>query len=279
MKINQGAIQVRKASGEVEEFDVEKLKKSLYNAGANQKLIDSIVNIVLSKLYPGITTKEIYQIAFARLKKENHKSHITYKLKNALYNLGESGFAFEKLIKAVYKKLNYEVQLDVLLPGKCVHHEVDVVAENENEIILIECKYSENRKKMIGIQTPLYVVARMKDIIENWGKFKTKPIKKMVVTNSKLSADSIRYAQCEDLENIAWNSFGSIQISKLIEMHHIYPISIIPSLSKKQLNQFFEIGIITCEDLFKNREKIEIEAILGRNKRQIIKEIEQIIHD
>src|SRR5690606_39395981 len=62
--------EIIKYSGERAQFSVEKLKKSLLKSGAGDALVAEIVNIVRDELYQGISTREIYNRAYALLKKE-----------------------------------------------------------------------------------------------------------------------------------------------------------------------------------------------------------------
>ena len=91
---------IKKASGEEVEFSVDKLRTSLSRSGASKQVIESILQEVKSHLFPGISTKRIYKLAFSLLKKEAKPSAARYQLKNAIMELGPSGFPFEKFIAA-----------------------------------------------------------------------------------------------------------------------------------------------------------------------------------
>ncbi len=65
-------IQVLKNSGELVEFDLTKLKSALIRSGAKQYEIDGIVKEISNKLSDGITTRKIYQIAYAVLRKRSY---------------------------------------------------------------------------------------------------------------------------------------------------------------------------------------------------------------
>ncbi len=62
-------VKVKKASGDIVDFDLEKLRHSMRNAGANDQAIDEVIRAVNEILEDGISTKVIYQMAFALLKK------------------------------------------------------------------------------------------------------------------------------------------------------------------------------------------------------------------
>ena len=63
-------IDIIKSSGEKVKFSLDKLKASLRRIGADQQTVNQIVDNVRDELYQGISTKEIYNRAFALLKKK-----------------------------------------------------------------------------------------------------------------------------------------------------------------------------------------------------------------
>jgi 2-phosphoglycerate kinase len=69
---------ITKASGMQVPFSVKKLRTSLQRSGANNDLIVSIITEVKKQLYPGITTKKIYKLAHALLKKVSKPTAARY---------------------------------------------------------------------------------------------------------------------------------------------------------------------------------------------------------
>ena len=65
---------------------MQKLRNSLKHSGADEDLVRQIVNTVRNELYQGISTKEIYNRAFALLKKNKSVFASKYKLKRAIMN-------------------------------------------------------------------------------------------------------------------------------------------------------------------------------------------------
>ena len=85
---------VTKATGEKERFDVSKLKRSMSNAGASHSAIKKVISALQPHFRDGITTKEIYSKAYSLLKNYSEPSAGRYKLKEAIMELGPSGFPF-----------------------------------------------------------------------------------------------------------------------------------------------------------------------------------------
>ena len=81
-------VQIRKYSGDTVEFDRNKLISSLTNAGSGIELANAITEEVEKRLFDGISTKTIYQMAFKRLKKSRRTSASKYKIKKAIMELG-----------------------------------------------------------------------------------------------------------------------------------------------------------------------------------------------
>jgi hypothetical protein len=145
--------QVVKSSGEKADFSLSKLRNSLFRSGADKSTVDRVLNSVRDELYQGISTKEIYNRAFALLKKSKPIYASKYKLKKAIYELGPTGFPFEKFIGELMKYSGYEVKVGQILKGKCVSHEVDVIARKDEHRILAECKFHNDKASTCNVKS------------------------------------------------------------------------------------------------------------------------------
>jgi len=88
-------MKVIKHSGHVVPFDIEKLKLSLQKSGADPDLIRECLVQIQNQIYEGITTKQIYKLAFAILKKASNGHAARYNLRYALQMLGPAGFSLK----------------------------------------------------------------------------------------------------------------------------------------------------------------------------------------
>ncbi|HOH25328.1 MAG TPA: restriction endonuclease, partial [Bacteroidales bacterium] len=199
---------VQKASGELQPFDSKKLELSLRNAGAKQATIQMILDDIQSWVYNGVTTKKIYARAFKMLRGERTAAALRYKLKQAIMEMGPTGYPFEQFIGQIFQKQGYEIQVGVVVEGYSVTHEMDVIATKNGLQLLLECKYSLDQGRHVSVQVPLYVRARVDDIVR---KRKEHPLYKDlrfeggVVTNTRFSADSIQYGRSAGLHLLAWD--------------------------------------------------------------------------
>ena len=161
-------IDIIKSSGEKSKFSLDKLRNSLKHSGANHNLVEEIVDKLHEELYQGITTNEIYNRAFALLKKKKSVFASKYKLKKAIYELGPTGFPFERFVSALLKYSGFSTKVDVIMDGICVTHEIDVVAEKNGQCTIIECKFHGEEGRNCNVKVPLYIHSRYNDVKAHW---------------------------------------------------------------------------------------------------------------
>ncbi|MCW0482976.1 ATP cone domain-containing protein [Gaoshiqia sediminis] len=273
-------ITIRKASGDAEQFDVDKLKRSLQRAGAEPAVIDEIADEVVGSLYDGITTKKIYARAFSLLRRKNRVNAFRYKLKQALFELGPTGYPFEQFVGEIFKCRDYRVEVGQVLEGRCITHEMDVIATNGTEQVLVECKYSKDQGKQVSIQVPLYVHSRIGDIVQkrkDLPEYRGFSFTGGVATNTRFTDDSMAYSRCVGLKLLGWDFPGGNGLKDLMERYRVFPVTVLENLIKKQKTRLLELGVVTCRQL---RDKPEVWGELGlssRKTRQLTEELEQIL--
>ncbi len=253
-------IYITKYSGELELFSSDKLKKSLERSGAEDTVIDLIIETIYQELYEGVTTKEIYKKAFRLLKKSNRISASKYSLKRAIFDLGPTGYPFEQLVGALLKEKGYKTQVGVLVDGECVTHEIDVLAEKDGNVFTVECKFHTNVKTVSNIKVPLYINSRFKDVQKIWNANpNNKSFLKQgwLVTNTRFSEDAINYGKCANLVLLSWNYPRNHGINKYIDKHGLYPITTLTTLTKREKTLLLENKIILTKDLLTAAHKLK----------------------
>ncbi len=246
------AIQITKASGESVPFDEHRLKKSLLRAGASQEVIQEIVAEIQKQLFENIPTKKIYRIAFKLLKKRSAHNAARYHLKQAIMELGPSGFPFEKFIAEILNWQGYDTQTGVILQGKCVTHEVDVIARKENDFVIAECKYHNKPGIFCDVKIPLYVHARFTDLESAWKKAQEKKDLKCsgwLVTNTRFSSDATQYGTCAGLHLLSWDYPAKNGIKDQIDKLGLYPITCLTSLTKMEKQKLLDRKIVLCHEI------------------------------
>lgn len=74
-------MRVKKHSGELVEFNPNSLRHSLSRSGASEEEVDRVFDVIQPKLYDGITTRELYELAFDQLKQVRNTYAARYSLK------------------------------------------------------------------------------------------------------------------------------------------------------------------------------------------------------
>jgi len=270
--------EIRKASGERESFDPQKLITSLTKAGALQEDAEEIAANISDWLTDGVTTKKIYARAYHLLRRKNKGHAARYNLKQALLELGSTGYPFENLVGEIFRRQGYEVEVGVMAQGRCITHEMDVIATKANRQIIVECKYAQSQGKYVGIQVPLYVKSRVDDIVqkrEEMTAYRNHQFTACVVTNTRFSEDSMQYARCTGLKLLGWDYPGGEGLKDLLEKHRIIPVTILKHLTQKEKTALMNQGIVTLSQLRSNPGILETLEIPQRRHRELMKEMTQ----
>lgn len=272
-------VHVTKYSGETEVYDESKLRQSLRSAGADSVLIDYISDQIQDMLYEGISTQKIYKEAFRLLKSESQRSAGRYKLKEALFELGPSGYPFERFIAELLNRLGYQTEVGVVVQGDCVSHEIDVIAQKDDLYLLVECKFHNRNENRCNVKVPLYIQSRFQDVKRNWTSLpghKNKTHKGWVVTNTRFTSDAEKYGTCIGLELLSWDFPKNNGIKDLVSRLNLHPVTCLSSLTKEEKNRLLKHDIIFCRQLCEDKKRIKSAGINPRNVNRIAKEAEEI---
>lgn len=265
-----------KASGDKVLFSEEKLRASLKRSGADSKLISQILSLVKEELYDGITTKELYNRAFGYLRRKKPVYASKYKLKKAIYELGPTGFPFERFIGAVLKYSGYKIQVGKNVSGKCVGHEIDVVAEKNGSIIIIECKFHGEQGRNCNVKIPLYIYSRFLDI-KNAGDSDLSNIREpddcWVVTNTRFTKDAIVYGNCTGLYLLSWDYPKGNGIKERIDRLGLYPITVSTLLTKREKQFLLSRDVVLCRQLLKDSFYLDHLGVSEIRKTKILNEV------
>lgn len=246
-------ILVKKNNGELEKFDRDKLRDSLLRASASLLITDDVIKKVEKKLRPGMTTAQIYRIAFSLIHKKEKRTAYRYSLRRSILTLGPTGFPFEKFVARIFTLKGFTTMTGVVLKGKCVEHEVDVLAYNENEVAVMEVKFHNS----IGIKTDtkvaLYVKARFDDLQNNKIRLTTEdsrlPTRGILITNTKFTNNAEKYGRCANLGMISWDYPQNGNLYDLIDETGIHPLTALTSLSSSNKEELINKGYICCDQL------------------------------
>lgn len=246
------ALLIEKKTGEKVEFEIEKLKQSFRRSEATEIEIEEVTKRLIPMLRDGMSTKNIYQLAYTILKQTSKRVAGRYKLKKAIEELGPEGFPFEILIAELLKTQGYEVQNGVICMGKCVKHEVDVLADSASKRISVECKFHSVSGKKNDVKIALYVHSRFRDLEARWiadGILENRKMEGWLVTNTRFSEDAIQYGICSGMKLISWDYPANASLRALIDKSGLHPITSLQSLTKKEKSDLIKKKIVLCSQL------------------------------
>lgn len=270
---------VKKNTEKTEPFSVQKLKQSLQSCGAIKKEVDAIITKMQPAIYDGISTNEIYNKAFSILKEYNKISASRYSLKRAIFDLGPTGYPFERLIGALLKEKGFKTNVSVVLNGACVTHEIDVLAEKEGNVYAIECKFHSNAKTTSNVKVPLYINSRFLDIQQQWNtnsNHKTHLKQGWLVSNTRFSQDAINYGKCVGLTLLSWDYPKNNGLKTHIDSLALYPVTTLITLTKKEKHQLIEKGVILVKELINASDKMKSIGLSDSKINHVLEEVKKL---
>jgi hypothetical protein len=271
---------IRKATGEMQTFSPGKLKDSLQKAGANASVTEEITQDITDWITEGMSTKQIYARAFSQLRKKRRAMAARYSLKKAIMEMGPSGYPFEHFVGHLFKCKGFNVQVGKVVNGQCVAHEVDVIACDEKNEHLVECKYHNSQGKFSSVQVPLYIRSRVNDIIQTrqtMPEYKKYTFHGWVVTNTRFTTDAMAYGQCSGLNLMSWDYPNEESLKALTEKHKAFPVTTLTQLTKAHKQYFLKKGIVLCSELKNNPDSLKLLQLSKTRHKKIMAEIEDLL--
>lgn len=250
---------VTKIDGTREVYNEEKIRNSATRVGVPHDLQDEMLESIRSRLFDGITTSEIFTL----IKDFLHSSRtpylaMKYNLKEALSELGPSGYPFEKYVSLLLTEVGYSCRINQIIPGACVTHEVDVVAEKDSITYFIEAKFHKSTSQRTDVRVALYIKSRFDDLSAVHQGVKTQA---WIITNTRFSTDAIKYAECQNIRLTSWGYPKNEGIMDLIEHTNLHPVTMVDGLSKQDKIRLLMAGVVTCKQLLDpaNKELLPVE--------------------
>lgn len=265
-----------KLDGSKEEFLVSKLEASLHKAGASDSIITEIIAHISSEIKDGMTTSEIYHHAFEILHRKEKPVALKYSLRKAISDLGPSGFPFEDFVAEIFKAKGFEAITGQIVKGHCTQHEIDVVAWNNEKLIMVEAKFHNETGLKSDLKVALYVKARFDDLRNtkfNYGKERELD-EGWLVTNTKFTSTAIEYGSCQGgMRMIGWNYPPQGNLHDMIIESKLHPITCLESLSGREKKELLIKGVVLCKSLSENSDFMDSVGIPKENQQIILTEI------
>lgn len=264
-------ISVIKATGEQEPFSEEKILRSIQRAKIPKELEQQVLSHVKTKLYDSVPTSELYGHILEFLDKSGPHIKAKYGLKQAIMDLGPTGYPFEDFVAEILKAKGYITQVRSIIQGVCIHHEIDIIAQKESppqeETTIIEAKFHNSPGIRTEIHVALYTKARFDDIKKRHGFGNV-----WLITNTKVTSDVIAYALCVGMKVTSWSYPEKESLRDLIQESGLHPITALTTLSQTQKQQLLDNHIVLCKSICDNMSIIDQFGIPDGEKQKIYQE-------
>ena len=265
-------VNVIKALGQKEPFSEIKVRNSIRRAGIPQEMQEEVLKHVKTKIYENIHTSEIYKHIIEFLEVSPQPFNKTkYRLKQAIMDLGPTGYPFEDYVAEILKTKGYQTQVRQILEGKCVSHEIDIIAEKDGQKILIEAKFHNSPGTRSDVHVSLYTKARFEDL-----KQKHSFTHAMLVTNTKITSDALSYANCEEVKVLSWSYPDGGSLRELVDKHKLYPVTQLPFLSFSQKQELLNNNVVLIKQICENPNLLNQITIPKNKREEIIKEAKSV---
>jgi Holliday junction resolvase-like predicted endonuclease len=265
-------INVVKANRKLEPFSEEKIRKSVKRAGIPDELQSAVVEKVKHSVRDNISTDEIYNNVSTALEESAYPfSKSVYRLKQAIMELGPTGYPFEDFVSELLLTLGYTTSVRQLLTGTCVIHEVDVVAQKAGIKAMIEAKFHNSAGSQSDLHVSLYTKARFDDL-----KAKHQMTEAWLVTNTKASEDAIAFADCVGMKVISWDYPDGGSLRDLVEKAGLHPITMLSTLSSGQKTKLIDDHVVRCKTIHENPLLLNTLGLSEQEKQKVMAEINYI---
>jgi ATP cone domain len=247
-------LSITKADGTKEYFKVEKLRRSLRRAGASPEEVNKIVATIMSEVFDGIQTQEIYRRAFTLLRESELPTAARYSLRRALFGLGPTGFPFERFLARLFEHDGYQTRTGIILQGHCAPHEIDIAAYTDTHSFVGEAKFHSRPGVKTDLQVAMYSYARLLDLkgtaicnedVCNIQEF-------WLITNTKFTSTAEHYGECVGIKMLSWDYPRHNNLHDRIQRAQIYPITVLQSLTSAQVATLIDRDAIVCKDILDN---------------------------
>lgn len=272
-------MKIVKHSGAIVDFNRSKLKQSLLKSGATPVVVDDVLQLIEKGVYEGISTKHIYKMAFGLLKKASNSHAARYNLREAIRLLGPAGFFFEKFIARLFTSEHYETKVNLMLQGRCVSHEVDVVIKKSNVITMVECKFHVGREAATDVKVPMYILSRFNDLKINEHEIFSKRdsiSKCCIVTNNRFTTDAMDFAKCSGLNLLSWDYPANNNLITKIDYSRLYPITCLTTLTLAEKEKLLILDVILVREIIDNRMPLEKIGLSSNRIKNVIKEASEL---
>lgn len=274
-------MKVRKYSGELVDFDLQRLKGSLTKSGASNETVELVWEKMNKTIFDGMSTKQLYRLAFQLLKQQRNSLAARYSLKKALRDLGPTGYLFEKWVARLFEHTDHHTLTSLILEGNAVSHEVDVIAQKDNDLLLIECKFRNTVDAKVSVTNPMYFLSRFVDLSDKEFNFFDRPIKftqAWLVTNAYLTKDAIEFANYYKLNLLSWDYPNGLSIKNRVDSAGLYPLTCLTSINTQEKDKLLSLNYMLVKDILDEPRILEHLNTTTYRRKKIYQEANELVY-
>ncbi len=242
-------------------------------------MTDEVVREAAERLPQKLTTRALRERVERLLSMRDARHAARYRLKQAILELGPEGYLFERLVARILQAMGFSVQIGQVVQGRCVPHEVDVVALKEEAHFMVECKFHHTAGRKCDVKTPLYVYARFKDIEDRWRRMPGHAARfhqVWLVNNTRFTADALQYGQCMGMHLVSWDFPKGGSLRRLVARTGSWPLTCLSGLSRRQKKWLLARGALLCADLVERPELLEQLGLQGAERWRLVEQAEAL---
>ncbi|MEH6305324.1 restriction endonuclease [Olivibacter sp. CPCC 100613] len=274
-------MKVKKYSGELVDFDLRRLKGSLVKSGASSETVELIWEKMSKTIFDGMSTRQLYKLAFQLLKQQRNSLAARYSLKKALRDLGPTGYLFEKWVARLFEHTDHQTLTGLILEGNAVSHEVDVIAQKGNDLLLVECKFRNTVDAKVSVTNPMYFLSRFVDLRDKEFNFFNRPTKftqAWLVTNAYLTKDAIEFGNYYQLNLLSWDYPSGISIKSRVDSAGLYPLTCLTSINTQEKDKLLSLNYILVKDIVEKPDILEHIGATTYRRRKIYQEADELVN-
>lgn len=265
-------VTVVKANKKFEPFSEEKIITSVKRIGVPEAVQQHVVKKVKDTVHENISTDEIFEHVSSALGESAYPfAKSVYRLKQAIMDMGPTGYPFEDFVSEILLSLGYETNVRQILSGSCVRHEVDVIARKAGVKAMIEAKFHNASGSQSDLHVPLYTKARFEDL-----KDKHELTEVWLITNTKASEDAIAYADCVGMKVVSWDYPDGGSLRDLVEKAGLHPVTMLSTLTSGQKKTLVDDHIVRCKVIHENPMILQTLGLSEEQKKLVMAEVDYI---
>lgn len=273
-------VNVRKADGTLQPFDREKVLRTCHRLKLSKSEAEEVVSELERNLFEGITTKRIMEMIFEH--GERHKPHLgqIIDLREALALMRPKP-DFEKFVALILEHAGYKTVTNKILQGRCIDHEIDVIAAKENDTLYVEVKHHTQFHTFTGLDTFFEVNSAFEDLVDGFASkaHKYDFTRPMLVLNTKISEHARKYSACRGIAAIGWKIPEDGGIEYYIDEKLLYPVTILKGIGADAVGKLGDVGVYTLRQLVEaDQRKLSKDANMDvKILRDLVSKAEQVL--